>query len=104
MQVESGQVFSVGLNGASAVPCNTRVSLLCGVRGDGEGEGSSVAGTGHAQSLPAAGGAGSLHNDPDGEPERVRLRLRSYCKFLICLWMPPPPLPPSSPLRCLLFC
>lgn len=37
-----------------------------------------MAGTGHAVSVSAAGGAGNLHNDPHGEPECDRIRLRSY--------------------------
>ena len=65
--------------------------LSCGVsynptevfspRDDGEGEEGSVAGGGHAQSVPAGGGAGSLHDHPDREPERDRLHLWSHCKF-----------------------
>lgn len=55
-----------------------------GCRDDGEGPESSVAGTGHAQSVPAAGGAGSLHNHPNREPERVWLHLWSDCKFFVC--------------------
>lgn len=43
-----------------------------------------MAGTGHAQSVPAAGGAGSLLDHPNREPERDRLHLWSDCKLFIC--------------------
>lgn len=56
-----------------------------GGRDDDEGQESSVAGTGHAQSVSTAGGAGSLHNDPHREPDCFWLHLRSYCKLIfIC--------------------
>lgn len=43
-----------------------------------------MASAGHAHSVPAAGGAGCLHNDSSREPERVWLQLWSDCKFCIC--------------------
>lgn len=54
-----------------------------GGRDNVEGQESSVAGTGHAQSVSAAGGAWSLHNDPDREPDCDWLHLWSYCKFFL---------------------
>lgn len=39
-----------------------------------------MADTGHAQSVSAAGGAGSLHNNPNREPECVWLHFWSDCK------------------------
>lgn len=54
------------------------------LRDDGEDQESSVAGTGHAQSVSPAGGAGSLHNEPNREPECERLHLWSYCKLFVC--------------------
>lgn len=54
---------------------------LLGDRHHGEGQASSMAGAGHAQSVPAAGGAGGLHNDPNREPERDWLCIWSYCKL-----------------------
>lgn len=54
------------------------------LRDDGEDQESSVAGTGHAQSVSPAGGAGSLHNDSNREPGCDRLHLWSYCKLFIC--------------------
>lgn len=56
---------------------------LLGGRHHGEGQESSAAGAGHAQSVPAAGGAGGLHNDPNREPERDWLRIWSYCKLFL---------------------
>lgn len=44
---------------------------------------SAVAGSGHAQSVCAAGGSGSLHHDPDPEPERDWIHLWSHCKHFI---------------------
>lgn len=52
-----------------------------GCRDDGEGQEISVADTGHAQSVPAVSGAGSLLNDPNREPECDWLHLWSYRKF-----------------------
>lgn len=63
-------------------PYNQFLSPLCG-RDDGEGQGSHVARTGDAESVPAAGGAGSLHDDPNREPERDGLHLWSYCKLFM---------------------
>lgn len=40
-----------------------------------------MVGTGHAQSVSSAGGAGSLHNEPNREPECERLHLWSNCKL-----------------------
>lgn len=54
----------------------------------GEGQEGSVAGTGHAHSVPAAGGPGHLHHDPHREPQRQRLRLWSHCKCLLILQSP----------------
>lgn len=55
-----------------------------GCRNNGEGQESSVARAEHAHSVPAAGGAGRLHNDSSREPECVWLQLWSDCKFCIC--------------------
>ncbi|MEQ2285382.1 hypothetical protein AMECASPLE_031168, partial [Ameca splendens] len=48
-------------------------------RGDVEGQESSVAGTEHAQSVSAAGCAGSLYNNLYREPECDWLCVWSYC-------------------------
>ena len=50
--------------------------------GRDEGQESCVAGTGHAQSVPATGGAGSLHNDPHREPDCLWLHVWSHCKLI----------------------
>lgn len=52
------------------------------LRNDGEDQESSGAGTGHAQSVCPSGGAGSLHNEPNREPECDRLHLWSFCKMI----------------------
>lgn len=88
-EAHSWQVFSlVYLCFICAALCHItrlRVSLSSvGCRADVEGQESCVAGAGHAQSVPAAGGAGSLHNDANGKPECDWLRLRSACKLFIC--------------------
>lgn len=49
-------------------------------RGGAEGPESSAAGTEHAQSVSAAGGAWSLHHDAHREPECDWLHVRSFCK------------------------
>ena len=64
---------------------DTTVSLSSvGCRVDGESQGSPVAGAGHAQSVPAAGGAGSLCNNPNREPECVWIHIWSDRKMVIC--------------------
>lgn len=68
------------------MPHNVTECVSLSLRDDGESQESSVPGAGHAQSVPAAGGAGSLHNHPNREPGCDWLQLWSYCKlFFICL-------------------
>lgn len=53
-------------------------------RGDAEGQEGPLAGTGHAQSVPAAGGAGDLHNDHHRERGCDRLHFWSHCESFLC--------------------
>lgn len=57
-------------------------SSSVGGRDDHEGQKSCVAGTGHAQFVPAGGGAGSLHNNPHREPDCLWLHVWSHCKLI----------------------
>ena len=61
------------------LPYNKNVAFS--LRDDVEGQEGSVAGGGHAQSVPAAVGAGNLHHHPDGEPGCDWLQLWSGCKL-----------------------
>lgn len=63
--------------------CTCNTAEASSVRDECEDQASAVVGAGHAQSVSPAGGVGSLHEQPNREPECERLHLWNYCKLCV---------------------